>query len=202
MRIVFTGSGGTGKSTLLKEVNKKLQYPVIHEGIREWLASNGFGDFKEMNINDIIEMQSDVMNGKIKQEVGQTNFISDRCTIDNLCYTLRWVGSVDSDHNDFMEQYISDAMAHAKDNYDIIFILPFGSFDIENDGTRSNKKYYQYMLQSLIEYHCYSLMTSGLSDVVIHKIKAVSLPERIAECMLVMNDVDLKRRGIIKGDGN
>ena len=49
MKIAFSGSGGTGKTTLLKELNKTMYYPVINEGIREWLRLHKFNDFKEMN---------------------------------------------------------------------------------------------------------------------------------------------------------
>ncbi len=193
MKIAFTGSGGVGKTTLLQELNKHLKYPVIREGVRSWLKRNNFNNFKEMGTEDVKRMQSDVMGGKIIQEKNLPSFLSDRTTIDNLCYALRWIGSEAKDHDGWMGTYIKSAMNHAKDNYDIIFILPWNAFPIDDDGVRSNKKYYQYMIQSLIEYHCYGLMTSGKSKAYIHKIESVDLSDRVRECLLIINELELKR---------
>ena len=198
MRICLAGSGGTGKTTLLTKLNEDLDYPVIQEGIREWLVNNNFDDFKDMEPSDVVKMQSEVMDGKIRQESKLKDFISDRTTLENLSYGLRWIGSTSNENDEWMETYINRAMDHAKDNYDIVFICPWGIFDIEPDGTRSSKKYYQYMMQAIIEYHLYGLWTSGKSNIHIHKLESVSLAERVAECMLVMNEWDLKKQGGIK----
>ena len=189
MKIAFSGSGGTGKTTLLKELNKTMHYPVINEGVREWLRLHKFNDFKEMNTNDIKQMQLDVLNKKIQLENFYKRFIVDRTTIDNFCYALRWIGSESSEHNDFMSNYFKRCMEHVK-TYDLIFICPWNAFKIEDDGIRSNKKWYQYMIQSLIEYHLYGLLLNN-EKVKIHKIQEVELTKRINECIMVINDLSL-----------
>ena len=40
MRIAFSGSGGTGKTTTLKAVNEKLGYPVVQEGVRKYMTDH------------------------------------------------------------------------------------------------------------------------------------------------------------------
>ena len=192
MRIAFTGAGGTGKTTLLKEINKYLNITVIKEGIRSWLAFNNINDFKDMNIDDIKRMQSEVMYSKIKEEQSLSSFLSDRTTIDNLVYALRWISSVTFDNDEWYYNYLSDARDHAENTYDIIFVLPWGIIPLDNDGTRSGKKWYQYMIQSLIEHEI-----SKLKNPYIHIVKSVSLKDRVDECINVYNSCYMQNNVIL-----
>ena len=187
MRIAFTGSGGTGKTTLLKEVNKEMELPIIGEGIREWLEENGFDDFKELETKDVVKMQEDALNKRIDIESELQSFVSDRTSVDNLSYALRWVGSEDTGAYDaWMAMYITRAMNHANDNYDIIFLLPWGEIDLVSDGTRSSKQWYQYMMQSIIERHIYML-----DRPFVYEVMKVDLAERTEECLRIIKGVDL-----------
>ena len=182
MKISLCGAGGTGKTTLLEEINKTIDYPVIEEGIREWLEYHAFDDFKEMTEEDIKLMQNDVMYSKINREISLNTFISDRTTIDNATYALRWIASLDDKHQVWYKNYLNDAVKHANDTYDVIFFLPVGVFKPKDDGLRSNKLWYQYMMQCIME----SLL-SGLDKPLIHYIKSSSLQDRVDECFEVMN---------------
>lgn len=185
MRIAFSGSGGTGKTTLLEAVNKELDLPVIGEGIREWLAEHNFSDFKEMKVKDVVQMQEDTLKRKMEIESQLQNFISDRTTIDNLSYALRWIGSIDTEYDTWMAQYITQAMNHANANYDIIFLLPWGELPLEKDGTRSSKQWYQYMMQNIIERHVYMLERPY-----VYEVMTVSLEDRVNECSSIIKNVD------------
>lgn len=187
MRIAFTGSGGTGKTTLLEEINKELELPVIGEGIREWLSEHGFDDFKDMETTDVVKMQDDTLNRKTQIESELQSFIADRTTVDNMAYALRWIGSEDTGSYDtWMAQYIMRAMNHADSNYDIIFMLPWGEIPIEDDGTRSTKQWYQYMMQNIIERHIYMLERPY-----IYEVEHVALDDRVRECLKIIHGVDL-----------
>jgi nicotinamide riboside kinase len=194
VRIAFSGSGGTGKTTLLTEINKELQLPVIEEGIREWLAEHGFADFKDMSFpTDVVKMQTDTLERKMAIESELQSFIADRTTVDNLTYALRWIGSkakAGSDMDAWMGQYIAHCMGHANLHYDIIFVLPWGEIEIEDDGTRSTKQWYQYMIQSIIERHLYMLERPF-----IYEVMSVELDDRIAECTSMINNVDFSVLG-------
>lgn len=184
MRIAFSGSGGTGKTTLLNEINKDLNLPIIGEGIREWLTEHGFSDFKQLGIKDVVKMQEDTLRRKMDIESNLQSFISDRSTVDNLSYALRWIGSVENEYDTWMAQYITYAMNHANKNYDLIFILPWGELDLVNDGTRSTKTWYQYMIQSIIERHIYML-----EGPMIYEVMSVPLEDRKNECLRIIESI-------------
>ena len=186
MRIAFTGSGGTGKTTLLEELNKELELPVIGEGIREWLVENDYKDFKDLGIEGTIKMQEDTLQRKMSIESELQSFVADRTTVDNLCYAVRWIGSVNSEYDTWMAQYITHAINHANVNYDIIFMLPWGVIPIEKDGTRSSKTWYQYMMQNLIERHIYMLERPY-----VYEVMQDSLEDRTRECLKIIRSVDL-----------
>lgn len=185
MRIAFSGSGGTGKTSLLKAVNRELNFPVIEEGIRDWLESNGFEHFKDMTPEDGIRMQDDNLNRRLDIESSLQQFIGDRTSIDNLVYALRWIGSTSKgDMDQWMASYLSRAMAHAEYNYDLIFILPWGEFPIENDGVRSTKEWYQYMIQSLIEHHLHQLERPYK-----YEVQKVGFDDRVKECLSIIKSI-------------
>ena len=186
MRIAFAGSGGTGKTTLLEEINKELELPVIGEGIREWLVENDYKDFKDLGIEGTIKMQEDTLQRKMSIESELQSFVADRTTVDNLCYAVRWIGSVNSEYDTWMAQYITHAINHANVNYDIIFMLPWGVIPIEKDGTRSSKTWYQYMMQNLIERHIYMLERPY-----VYEVMQDSLEDRTRECLKIIRSVDL-----------
>ena len=188
MRIAFTGSGGTGKTTLLTEINKELQLPVIGEGIREWLKEHDFKDFKGMTIHHVVQMQEDTLKRKMDIESELQAFVSDRTTVDNLCYALRWIGSLDPEYDTWMAQYITHAMNHANKNYDIIFMLPWGVVPLEKDGTRSSKQWYQYMMQNIIERHIYMLERP-----MVYEVMSETLEDRVVECLKIVKGVDISQ---------
>lgn len=193
MRIAFTGSGGTGKTTLLNIVNEYLKLPVIDENIRPWLKKNGFVEFKDMTFQDVKRMQHEVMYAKIKEEINLNTFISDRTTIDNAMYTLRWVSSLTNEYNDWYKLYLKDARMHARSYYDIIFVLPHGVIQIENDGLRSSKTWYQFLMQELIENEINKLETA-CRDPYIHHVTSSRLNDRVEECLEIYNKVKTHKR--------
>jgi nicotinamide riboside kinase len=188
MRIAFSGSGGTGKTRLLTEINKELELPVIGEGIREWLEEHGFDDFKDMEMKDVVQMQEDTLKRKTDIESTLGSFMSDRTTVDNLSYALRWIGSVDGTgtYESWMAQYLMLAMNHAEANYDLIFLLPWGELELEDDGTRSTKTWYQYLMQSIIERHIYML-----NRPMVYEVMSVPLEDRKTECMKIIRSLEM-----------
>ena len=183
MRIALIGSGGTGKTTLLHELNKHLKLPVISEGIRPWLKDHGFDDFKEMSLDDVREMQQDVMFDKMREEQSLTSFFSDRTTIDNTCYAMYWLGQK-KEYSKWYQGYFNNAVKHFNCTYDIVIILPWGVIELENDGIRSSNKWYQFILQQMMENMV--ITHKGVNTTVI-KVKSIPLDERVKECIYLID---------------
>ncbi len=189
MRIALTGSGGTGKTTLLQELNKHLNLPVIGEGIRPWLKEHNFSDFKEMGLDDVRDMQQDVMFGKMKEEQSLSSFISDRTTIDNACYALYWLGQR-KEYSKWYDWYHKKAVDHFKNTYDVVFILPHGVIELENDGVRSSNKWYQFILQQMME----NMVNNNIGfKSNVHIIRDTSLDNRVKECLMCIDRLKYRK---------
>jgi nicotinamide riboside kinase len=179
VRIAFTGSGGTGKTTTLKEVNKILKYPVIKEGVREYMAQNNIEHLRELGVDGTMKMQNWLLDEKEVSEK-QTDFIADRTTVDNFVYALEWLGRED-ELQDEVSKYRDRCMGHAANHYDLIVIFPWGQFPLEDDGVRSAKPMYQFKVQMLIE----RLVQQLIGNVAVHMLQATDLDGRVREILRI-----------------
>ena len=93
MRITISGSAGTGKTTLGKELSLKLNVPLIEEGVREYLEEKNITNFRSMSPRDTMDMQWEILNRKIEKENKLNNFVADRCVADNVAYTVHQIFS-------------------------------------------------------------------------------------------------------------
>jgi nicotinamide riboside kinase len=175
VRIAFAGSGGTGKTTTLKEVNKTLKLPVIKEGVREYLEEHNIKHLRELSGEDTFKMQLAFLDQKEVSE-SQKEFIADRTTIDSFIYALYWLGRNDKFETSLMH-YMKRCMQHAAKSYDVIFVFPFGIFPVEDDGIRSKKPMYQLQIQMMIE-----RMLTQL-EVPVHYIQEPSVQGRVQEIL-------------------
>ena len=145
MKIALSGSGSTGKTTLATEVSKKYGVTMIPEFAREVADEMGIVKIRDMNSDQAFEFQSRILSKKMELEDSNENFIADRSTADNIAYYLRWCCRDLSD--DQNEEYVNRCLSQLR-KYDEIFLLPWQSLEIVDDGFRSIKAYYQY------EIHC------------------------------------------------
>ena len=124
MRIAFTGSGGSGKTTTLQELNKTLKLPVITEGVRSYMKDNKIDKLRDLGVQGTVDLQNHLLDTKFKSEANMKSFISDRTSIDCATYALRWVSRY-SEHNSWLYEYITKCIIHAQQNYDLIVIFPW-----------------------------------------------------------------------------
>lgn len=174
MKIAFSGSAGTGKTTLAKKISEIYKFKFIPEGIREYLSEQNIEHLRELNPNDSFVMQKEILKRKLSLENENlyNNFVADRSTADNLAYTLRWCS------RNISEEEIRDYYMKCLDNlrvYDIVFFCPWNSIELENDSIRSNILFYQYEISMLI----YGIIKSN--NIPMHVLETSSLQDRLIE---------------------
>lgn len=130
-RIVFTGAQGTGKTTVLKEFeNKGLK--VITEVVRQ-LNSKG------VKINKDGDEKSQIKIFKTYKELLSTfnmdGYISDRCLIDVLAYTM-YLAKNGKATNELVEKQIKQLTKFRDENPDIMYCYFPIEFDVVDDGVR------------------------------------------------------------------
>lgn len=118
-RIVLAGGPCCGKTTLIKELEKRGER-VIHESAREVLA--------ERNYSNLIELQREIFRRQIEREnaVNGVCFM-DRSALEGIAYCLLGNGIIP----DFLTSFDFSG------RYDLIFILE--RFPLEKDGIRVEK---------------------------------------------------------------
>ncbi len=151
MRIGITGSQGTGKSTLAASLARILDLPLIKEQARE--AANELGIEFLSTLKDQPELgkkfQTACLVCQLQAEAAYPNgFVSDRTTIDNAAYWLKWhAHQWPSEENN---RYFTTAINHAKKHYDLIVYVPPEIHPVD-DGFRSTDRGYQLEIDTYIK---------------------------------------------------
>ena len=184
MCVGFTGSAGTGKTTIVKAANEFLRFPYINEGVRTWMKENKVDDVHKLGGKGLMKFQMAMLDRKIAAEAGKKQFISDRTSIDILCYALYHLSGKEEFQRGLMD-YTHRATMHAVQTYDIIFTTPYGQFPIEDDGVRKTWPAHQMTIQMLME-HAVAL---GSNVFHVHQIQANSVEDRVAEVLDVIEKV-------------
>lgn len=132
MKIAFTGTHGTGKTTLLNKMKAMSPYShtytfideITRRMVKKGIPINEGGS----DITQLLIMNSHLSNN-LKDDV-----IMDRCALDGVVYT-RWMynkGKV----SEWVMNYAEELFQMIIGDYDRIFYL-VPEFSIEDDGVRS-----------------------------------------------------------------
>lgn len=137
MKICFTGSQGTGKSTLLEKIIKNPQFKHYYRGknIQRLLNQNcHFPINKDTNV-----YSQSAISGHISGEVLlYSDYINDRCLIDTFAYS-RLSPNIPYTEKQLIENMYQDILKQ----YDYIFYTPI-EFEVQGDGgIRSTDTLYQ-----------------------------------------------------------
>tara|TARA_R110002020_G_scaffold1469_2_gene6635 strand:+ start:2552 stop:3274 length:723 start_codon:yes stop_codon:yes gene_type:complete len=141
MRIAFSGTGNSGKSTLVKSFLYTWDnYISPEKSYRDIL--------KEENLphssNTTTDTQEKILNFFIDQVQGYdktSKVVFDRCPLDNIAYTM-WCH--DKEIKDFDKKFVTEQIALMRESLrflDIIFLCRFDEKQaIEDDGFRDTDK--------------------------------------------------------------
>jgi predicted ATPase len=141
MRIAFSGTANTGKSTLIKNfLTVWSGYNTPERTYRDLIKEKNL----EHSSNTNIITQWEVLNFMIDQLQSydkKAKVIFDRCPLDNLAYTL-WAH--DKGVEGFDKQFVDKCITLTRESMryiDIIFLLEYNeSIKIEEDGLRDTNK--------------------------------------------------------------
>ena len=138
MRISFSGTANTGKTTLIKNFLAVWpNYATPTETYRDIIKKKNL-DHSEATT---VETQWDILNFMIDQLQGYdktSKVVFDRCPLDNLAYTL-WAH--DKGIEGFDKKFVDKCITLTKESLrhiDVIFLLWYdASIKIEEDGVRN-----------------------------------------------------------------
>jgi nicotinamide riboside kinase len=139
MKVAFTGTSSTGKTTLSNLLQEdpwiRCHLPFfITVNARSLLLSHGYQSMDLMFPDELRAFQTEYLSRKISLEDGHDNYFTDRSFVDVAAYWMeRDVGGLPlSEVEPYMERCRREAA-----RYDIHFYFPFGVIQFESDGFRS-----------------------------------------------------------------
>jgi len=194
-KIAFSGPSGLGKSTLCKFVNQEFNIPWLSTSAGDILPQATKDDLKAAfgyegtGHRDVINLSSKdpwfglafqqaVLRARTNQIVNSSEFVLDRCPIDNVAYLLSQVG-----HNmaePAIKEFIQEAQLAYHELSHVIILkysndIPF----IEDNGSRVPNRYFQQYISDVFMGVYYRYFASIVGPRVI-VIDYWNLPERMS----------------------
>jgi nicotinamide riboside kinase len=182
MRVAICGASGLGKTTLSRDLAEFTGYPLIEDGVRGYIKEKKL-TMSELTDKQVMKFQRAIWERKRAAEGNRLEFISDTSSLDFMVYAMRELGQKMLFQRGVMD-YINECMIHAATQYDVLFMLPYGQFEPENDGVRSHDMpVKRIMTHMLIEQ---AAVQHGPAFH-LHHISAQQVPDRVAECIKVLD---------------
>ena len=147
MKLIFTGSQGTGKSTILNNtpITNKIT-EVVRSLSKEGVKINRAGDAEGQQI--IFEAYKELLAQK-------GDWVSDRGLTDVLAYTIYLQMNASDDEEktkltNVMLSQMEDLVKYNKKNPDVMYVYFPIEFDVVGDGVRDTDEVYRADIDSLI----------------------------------------------------
>lgn len=146
LRIAFSGSAGTGKTTAARRLAAELGLPYIPEGMRAYLERGG-ADLHALGRDGLRAL---VLRLWDEQQDAEARAVAG-CVVDRSAYDFFafWVyygyAAEDADTARLLAQTC------APGRYDAVWLMPWGAFPVEADGVRSSNRWVQLHVHTLIE---------------------------------------------------
>lgn len=135
MRIYFTGSHATGKTTLARYTSERYQIPIITEVARMILSEKELQvDALRYNMDLVDDYQFQIFNRQIEEESKYKSYVSDR-SFDCLAYAAQ--------HTRILPKLLKSIelqnyLKILKDKDSIIFFVRPSKVTLKADGVREN----------------------------------------------------------------
>ena len=173
IRIGFTGSHGTGKTTLATELAIKLDMPFIEERARIF-ADMGF----DMNTSASLQTQLLMLLDQIAAESNPFSYwITDRILLDYLAYSVNTDQALNQDTVRLLESNLYWLM---QNRYTHVFLVPVGKIALVSDTLRPDDIAYQERIDTTIRFYLEKM------KIPYHTIESSSLEDRMDEVLEVV----------------
>jgi nicotinamide riboside kinase len=148
VRIGLTGAQSVGKTTLARELSKRLDFPLIEEQAR--VVVRDLGLERPCNLKGRPQLsrrfQWECLIRQIEVEKQLDAFIADRTVMDNAAYWIKWRSGRSSSHDNL--GYYLECEKHSR-SYDVVFYIP-PEIPLHADGFRSTNVDYRDEMDWLI----------------------------------------------------
>ena len=144
MLIAISGSQGSGKSTILNQI-EEAGYPVIRRKTSRSILRDWGVTLQQVN-NDpnlTIRFQEEITKRKAEDEALQDSRVltfTERTHADLFTYALVSLGK-DNQYSDWINEYYVTCMKYSQ-AYTHVYYLRAGRFNIEADGVRGANQHY------------------------------------------------------------
>lgn len=179
MLVAISGSQGSGKSTILSELERRGYNTIRRKTSRSILNDWGVS-LQEVNNNPELttKFQEEITNRKIYDESCARNsselWFTERTHADLFTYALVALGK-DNNYDSWINQYYKKCI-EANQIYNKVYYLRAGFFNVEHDGTRGANLHYSRMVDLvMLDITQQMVDTSSLSI-----IETPSLEQRLA----------------------
>jgi len=152
MRIAFSGTANTGKTTLIKDfLTVWPMYSTPSKTYRDIIAESSITHSKNVNKQGqeaILDFMVDSMQGKTADD----HIAYDRCPLDNVIYSLWANEKASSDIDDAFIEKCAKRVRESLKNLDIIFWIPYTErITIAQDNMRETDSVYIKEIDNLFE---------------------------------------------------
>lgn len=148
MLVAISGSQGSGKSTILRQLSEQGLQTVERKTSRSILNDwNVTLDQINSDYDLTIKFQEEILKRKISDETRAKRsdelWFTERTYADLFTYALITLGK-ENKYADWIDDYYIRCM-QLQQNYDLVFYLKAGHFSIEHDGVRGSSCHYSRM---------------------------------------------------------
>lgn len=178
MLVACSGSQGSGKSTILAELEKQGKRVVTRKTSRSILAE---WDKTLSEVNSVpeltIQFQEEILTRKFQDELAaitsQELFFTERTYADLFTYALVALGN-DNQFSDWLDSYYIRCMQYQQ-MYTSVFYLTAGHFNVVKDGVRGDNRHYSRMVDLIMRDVTQQMTPAGTLTV----INTPSLTDRV-----------------------